>query len=193
MFSWLSIYGRNFIKGALAREVYPGRFVLWERSRVATTRANRTLDYPTMTGGWGLYAEELALRRGYATSDPKVRIAMLVDLVRSDLRLIAQARMHAKSMPRQAAAEYLKTRGYWSRPESDEEAERLLADPDNAAPALGRLALLALREDVKKAQGAKFVDIEFHDRLTSFGAAPISALRRVMLPQGQGGLLGSAK
>lgn len=193
MLSWLSAYGRSFIKGALAREVYPGRFVLWERSRVATTRANRTLDFPIMSGGWGLYAEELALRRGYAPNEPKVRIAMLVDLVRADLRLIAQVRMHTKAMPRQAAAEYLKSRGYWSRPEADEETERLLVDPDAAAPALGRLALLALREDVKKAQGAKFVDIEFHDRLTSFGTAPISALRRVMLPQGPGGLLGSAK
>jgi len=64
---------------------------------VATTRANRTLDYPVMTGGWGLYAEELALRRGYAASDPKVRIAMLVDPHPGGLRLIAQVRIHVEA------------------------------------------------------------------------------------------------
>jgi hypothetical protein len=71
MASWLSAYGRVFIKGALAREVYPGRYVLWQKSRVATMRANRTLDFPVMSNGWSLYAEELALRRGYAPDDAR--------------------------------------------------------------------------------------------------------------------------
>lgn len=193
MLSWISGYGRSFIRGALAREVYPGRFVAWQKARMATTRTNRTLDFPIMTGGWGLYAEELALRRGYASDLAKVRIAMLVDLIRADLRLIACVRIHAKQMPRADAAEWLRNKGYWSRPEAVEEAERVLVDPDAAASALGRLAILALREDVKKAKGAAFVDRVFHDTLTAYGAAPISALRRAMLAQGAGALLGPAK
>jgi uncharacterized protein (DUF885 family) len=118
---------------------------------------------------------------------------MLVDLIRADLRLIAQVRLHAKAAPRAAVSELLMNRGYWSRPEADEEVERILVDPDAATAPLGRLAILALREDVKKAQGAKFVDIQFHDKLTSFGAAPLSAVRRVFLPQSPGALLGAAK
>jgi hypothetical protein len=189
MLSWLSGYGKNFIKGALAREVYPGRFVAWQRSRTAKTRANRTLDFPMMNGGWALYAEELALRRGFATEEPKTRIAMLVDLIRADLRLIASVRIHTKQMPRDAVSDLLRTRGYWSRPEADEEAERILGDLDAAAPALGRLAIAALRDDAKKAGGASFVERDFHDRLLSYGSAPITVLRRAILPEGGDGLL----
>ena len=144
-----------------------------------------------MDGGWALYAEELALRGGYASTNAKVRIAMLVDLIRADARLIASVRIHTKQMPRDAAIEMLRTKGYWSRAEAAEEADRALVDHDAAAPALGRLAILALRDDFKKARGASFSEREFHDRLTSFGSAPISALRRIMVPGGVS-LLGPA-
>jgi len=91
------------------------------------------------------------------------------------------------------ATAWLAREGYWPRDVASIEVARLLADPDAAAPALGRLELLALRDDVAKMKGKAFNAREFHVRLLSLGVAPVSALRQVLFPGSGAALLGAAK
>lgn len=191
--SWLSEYGHAFLPVSLAREVYPGRFLAWQGSRKAKIRTCRAVVFPTAREGWNLYAEELAVREGFQKGDSRVKIAMLTDLIRADARLAAGVRLHTLQLANAEAASWLAQEGFWPREVAAYEVERLLLDLDAGAPALGRLALLALRDDVKKSKGASFSPREFHDRLLSFGSAPVSAVRKVMLPGDARSLLSAPK
>lgn len=193
MVPWLASYGRYFLPGALMREVYPGRFTAWQLGRTTRIRACKAVSYPTMSEGWPLYAEELAVKGGFGASEKRIMAAGLLDLIRADARLAASVRLHAMGMTAPEAATWLASAGYWPRDVASIEVERLLADPDAAAPALGRLELLALRDDVAKAKGKAFSAREFHGRLLSLGVAPVSALRQVLFPGSGTDLLGAAK
>jgi uncharacterized protein (DUF885 family) len=175
------------------REVYPGRFVAWEKSRTSKSRACKALVFPTMSEGWGLYAEEIATRGGFGGGDQKLKLAMLADLIRADARLIASIRMQVSGLSLAGAADWLSGEAFWAQDEAALETDRLFGDPDRAAAALGRLAILKLASDVKTSKGATFSARDFHAQLLSFGSAPISALRKIFLRAESGPLVGTGK
>lgn len=192
IYAWLDNYGRSFLPLAIAREIYPGRFAAWQymkRSAIGTCKA---AAFPTMTEGWGLYAEETTVRLGFDDNNPKLRIAMLADMIRADGRLIAAVRLHTMGAPKQEVAGWLEREAMWPPSIAAAEAESVLADPDQAAGALGRLAILKLRDDVKRTS-KEFSPRTFHESLLTIGAAPVSALRRSMLTVDAGALLAPVK
>lgn len=190
---WLSAYGKWTLPAALLREVYPGRFMAWQKTKLSKVRACRAMTYPTMSEGWPTYAEELALRSGYASKEPKQRLVILGDLIRADARLIGSVRLHAMGAPAPEITAYLVKEAYYPREEASIETARLIADLDRAAPGLGRLELLALLDDAKREKGEAFDSRAFHDRLLSYGPAPVSALRKVLFPTLAGPPLPAAK
>jgi hypothetical protein len=190
---WIESYGKSFLPAAIMREVYPGRHTAWQYMRHSNLRTCKSIAFPTFEEGWALYAEELCMRSGFKADDPKIRLAVLADLIRADAGLIASVRLHAKQTSFSDTTDYLSREAYWPRIVAATEVDRLLGDPGAACPALGRLEILALREDAKKAGGKLFVPRQFHERLLSFGEAPISILRRTILPSGPNALLGTTK
>jgi uncharacterized protein (DUF885 family) len=46
---------------------------------------------------------------------------------------------------------------------------------------LGKLEILRLREDYKKAKGKAFKLKDFHDKLLSYGSIPVQMIRQRML------------
>lgn len=191
--SWLSEYGRWFLPVAVAREVYPGRFLAWQGMRRSGIRTCRAVAFPTAREGWALYAGELAVRGGLQKGDARLKMAMLADAIRADARLAASVRVHTLQLAPSEAASWLAREGFWPREVAAYEADRILVDADSGAPALGRLALIALRDDVKREKRASFSQSELHDRVLSFGGAPISAVRKVVLPGEERSLLPASK
>jgi len=190
---WLSSYGRALLPISLMREVYPGRFTAWQKMTESRIRACKAVEYPTMNEGWPLYAVDLTTLGGFGADAGRTRMAGLVGLIRADARLIAAIRIHAQGLPPADAAAWLSREGFWSRDEAAFEVEQLLADPDAPAAALGRLAIIALREDVKKAKGPSFSAREFHERLLVHGYAPVSVLRRAAFAGVAGPLVAAPK
>jgi uncharacterized protein (DUF885 family) len=65
--------------------------------------------------------------------------------------------------------------------EARREAYRGTGDPGYLNYTIGKLEILKLREDYKKAMGAKFSLTEFHDRFLAAGLVPVKIIRREML------------
>ena len=193
VFAWLEAYSTYYLPLAAAREAFPGRFVAYQyisKSKVPTCKA---ISFQTMDEGWPLYSEELAVRQGFRSDDPRIKVAMLTDMIRADARLIASVRLHAMGASGGEMVAFLEREAYISKFEAAAETLRLLASPDGACPGLGRLAILALRDDLRRKQGDRFVLRTFHEKLLAYGSAPISVMRRILLGAGAGPMIGGAR
>jgi uncharacterized protein (DUF885 family) len=67
-----------------------------------------------------------------------------------------------------------------------EEALRGSFDPGYLAYTLGKLQILKLRDDYRRAKGKEFRLQTFHDEFVRQGSIPIKLIRRILLPGDNG-------
>ena len=166
-------------------EVYPGRYVqsLWLKG--APSKARKLEPSLKVVGtnreGWAHYCEGMMLEQGYGEGDPKLLLAQLqASLVRLCC-LIAAIRMHTQGMTVDEATNFFQVEAYMEPADAQREAVRGALDPRYLVYALGKLEIMKLREDSKQKLGEKFNLMDFHNRLLSFGIAPIKMIRDQML------------
>jgi uncharacterized protein (DUF885 family) len=122
--------------------------------------------------GWGLYAERLAIDNGWYDGDPVGLLGALDSQLFRARRLVVDTGLHAKRWTREQAIAY----GIGAQ-----EVERYVSNPGQAcAYMIGMLRMLQLREETKKAMGAKFDVKAFHDVLLTTGSVPLDVLGDVM-------------
>jgi len=79
------------------------------------------------------------------------------------------------------AVEFFVKEGFQTRSNAVKETKRGTSDPTYLYYTLGKLEILKLREDYRKARGAAFTLEEFHNKFLSQGMPPIKIVRRIML------------
>ncbi len=185
--------GTNYSQSRTApvRDLYPGRF-----TQLATLGKNPSLVRKSyvfwnacFVEGWAEYAEQMMIEEGFASDDPKMRLAMLADTLLSLSRLIVGVREHVEGLTLDQAIIFLKQNAYISDAAARAEAERCAIKPMAIAGAIGRLALLKLREDYRRYRKEEFSLSSFHDRLLSNGMAPLWVHRQILMPDEKGKLL----
>lgn len=126
--------------------------------------------------GWGLYTESLGKDLGLYT-DPYQEFAQLsFDMWRA-CRLVVDTGMHAGTMTREEAIDFMLANTSLTKTDVTAEVERYIAYPGQAlAYKSGQLDLLRLRDKAQKALGAKFDIRKFHDAVLLDGAMPLSIL-----------------
>jgi uncharacterized protein (DUF885 family) len=86
--------------------------------------------------------------------------------------------MHAFGWTRQQAIDYMQAHTPANANDAGSEIDRYIIWPGQAtAYMLGRLEILAAREEARKAAGASFDIRTFHDRVLEDGAVPLTFLR----------------
>lgn len=136
------------------------------------------------TEGWGLYAEHLAIERGWYEGDvPSLLGALDMQLFRAK-RLVVDTGLHAMRWTRQQAIDY----GL-----SAAEVERYVVNPGQAcAYMVGMLRILQLRDEARAAQRAEAGSSrtagaadaawlrDFHDVVLGAGTPPLDVLAQVV-------------
>jgi uncharacterized protein (DUF885 family) len=118
--------------------------------------------------GWALYAEQLAIDEGWYDDDPHGLLGALDSQLFRARRLVVDTGLHAFRWTRQQAIGY----GF-----SPAEVERYVAIPGQACSyRVAMLRLLSLREEARRARGARFALPEFHDAVLGVGAVPLDVL-----------------
>ena len=165
------------LTGLLAREGLPGRHLLAQHARAATSLVRRSLRAPTMVGGWGVMALDLLDEvGGYAT--PEQRLFRLVLQLQAAVRVEIDVGLHTRNMTRGDAIDLLTGSLPVSRRTADAEVRRCCAAPTHQlADAIGRRDLRALRRDLERAEGSDFSVATFYARVGAFGGLPISLVR----------------
>jgi uncharacterized protein (DUF885 family) len=163
-----------------AHEVYPGHFIQGMHERASGSRVLQTFETYTASEGWAHYTEEMMWDAGLGNNDPKIHIGELKNALMRDVRFLVALGYHAGSMTVEEATKLFITQAFTDPKTAAQQAMRGTVDPMFLGYTLGKLAIMELRADWQKANPGKSLR-EFHDEFLSYGEAPLSTTRRLML------------
>lgn len=187
-----------------AHESYPGHFVQGcalkktKRERVDTGQLSRvavsSIFMPfSFSEGWAHYCEQMVREEGLLQDGDfrdyqEYLMGQRSDALMRLCRTYAGIQLHLGQMTVAEAADFFEQNSFVPREMAETEAQRGAYEPDYILYAIGKMALLQLRDDYRaaqQAQGKTFTLRQFHDELLSLGQYPLPVLRRKMLPGDQ--------
>lgn len=157
-------------------EVYPGHFLQGRWIERAPTKVQRMSNSYSFTEGWAHYVEQMMLEEGFLASD-EVRLGQLEDALLRNCRFVVSVGIHTKGISVADAERRFMNDCHIGKAEARQQAARGTFDPGYFAYTLGKLQILALRDEAKKKLGARFSLQRFHDALLAHGTAPVELLR----------------
>jgi uncharacterized protein (DUF885 family) len=160
-------------------EAYPGHYVqgLWLKQAPSKTR--KLLGCGTNIEGWAHYCEQMMA--DLQPDNLKLKMVQLHDALLRVSRYIVGIKMHTDGMTLEQGKQFFITEGYQEPANADREAKRGTSDPTYLIYTLGKMQILALRDEYKKQQGDKYSLKQFHDEFLAQGMAPVKLIGQVML------------
>jgi len=163
-------------------EAYPGHFVMYLHvKQSAPTKVRKLVGSALTEEGWAHYCEQMLLDEGFNKGDKKLKLVQLHDALLRNCRYIVGLKMHTRGMSLQDGIKFFVDEGYQEKANAEREAKRGTSDPTYLVYTLGKLDILALRDDYKKLKGDQFTLRDFHDRFLSTGYPPIKIIREEMI------------
>ena len=162
--------------GTTVHEVYPGHFVQGRWAERAPTRVQKAFGNYAFVEGWAHYDEQMMIDEGFGKDDPENRLEMLNGALLRNCRFAASVAIHTRGMSLEQVEKRFVDDCHQAVSEAHEQAVRGTFDPGYFAYTLGKLQILALREEAKKTLGARFSLQRFHDALLAHGAPPVALI-----------------
>jgi hypothetical protein len=178
---YLGTFGR--LLGTTVHEVYPGHFVQGRWQERAPTRVQKAYGAYSFVEGWAHYGEQLMIEQGFGKDDPENELAMLEAALLRNCRFAASVGIHTKGMTVERAEKLFMTECHQDQGTAHEQAVRGTFDPGYFAYTLGKLQILALRDEAQRKLGPRFSLQAFHDALLAHGAPPVALIRDRVLQQ----------
>ncbi|MBV9946291.1 MAG: DUF885 domain-containing protein [Myxococcales bacterium] len=163
--------------GTTIHEVYPGHFVQGRWQERAPTRVQKASGTYSFVEGWAHYCEQMMIDEGFGKEDPENELAMRRGALLRNCRFSASVGIHTKGMAVEEATARFMDVCHQDEGTAREQAVRGTFDPGYFAYTLGKLQIIALREEARKRLGDRFSLAKFHDALLSHGAPPVALLR----------------
>src|SRR3990167_811410 len=178
-------YMQSFDHGSVVttaiHEAYPGHNLQFLWTKFMPSKTRKLLYVDSNAEGWAHYCEQMMLDMGYGKGNLKLRLAQLRDALLRDARFIVALRLHTGNMTIEQGIQFFMREAYQTRTNAELETWRGTSDPTYLNYTLGKLSIIKLRKDYKKAQGIHFNLQKFHDAFLRQGGAPIPLVRRAML------------
>ena len=167
------LMGLGILMATTVHEVYPGHFLQGQWIHKAPTRAQKMLASYSFVEGWAHYGEQMMVEEGFGAEDPQNKLGQLSDALLRNCRFVVSLGLHTEGMTLAQAEKRFITDCHQDKATAREQAVRGTFDPGYFAYTLGKVQILALREEAKKKLGAKFSLQKFHDALLSHGSPPV--------------------
>ncbi len=136
----------------------------------------RNGSFTAFIEGWALYAERLGVEMGLYEDDLE-RFGMLTYQAWRAARLVVDTGLHAKRWTRERAIGYFREHLALGDTEILNEVDRYIIWPGQAlAYMIGKREIWRLREEAKRALGARFDIRAFHDVVLRQAAVPLKTL-----------------
>src|SRR5262249_10952457 len=117
------------------------------------------------------------IEEGFGANDPQNRLGQLTDALLRNCRLVVSLGLHAEKMTMAQAEKRFVDDCHQDKATAHQQAVRGAFDPGYFVYTLGKLQILALREEAKKQLGEKFSLQRFHDALLAHGTPPVPLIR----------------
>jgi uncharacterized protein (DUF885 family) len=180
---YLEGYNYPLLSNVSVHEVWPGHYTqfLWLKNNPELSKVRKLTGAGSNSEGWAHYAETMVLDEGLYHSDPRYRLAQLVDALLRDCRYIVGIRLHTQGMTTDQAKEFFVKEGHQVPVVGEMETKRGTGDPTYLMYTLGKLEILKLRVDYQRKMGAQFSLQDFHDRFIKAGNPPVKIVRRELM------------
>lgn len=172
---------RGILLSTTIHEVYPGHFLQGQWRRRAPTRVQKVFGSYSFVEGWAHYGEQMMIEQGFGGDDPQSRLGQLSDALLRNCRVVVSIGIHTKGMSLDEAARRFRDDCFQDKATAREQAVRGTFDPGYFAYTLGKLQILALRDEARKRLGDRFSLRAFHDALLSHGSPPVPLIRERVL------------
>jgi len=188
---YLSSFNYGQLWTTSIHEAYPGHFVQGAYLKNVPSQVRRTwaIAPASFVEGWAHYTEQMMIEEGFGDGDPKIKLGLYADALLRLCRFVVGIRLHTEGMSVDQATQFFMTNAYMGETPARIEAERGTFDPTYLVYSVGKLAILKLREDYRRAMGSEFSLQDFHNRLLMNGLAPIRVHRQMLMPGDKGKLL----
>ena len=162
-------------------EAYPGHHLQLVHSNRIRSKVRRQFISSLFAEGWALYCEELMYEKGFYTK-PQTRLLQLKDQLWRGCRVVIDVSLHTKRMSFKKAVDMLVNVAKLEPTNAVTEVKRYTYTPTQPMSyIMGKMEILKLRDDFKKAKGKDFNLKNFHDQLLSYGTVPVRMIRQRML------------
>lgn len=172
-------------------EVWPGHFLHSLHLKRGESRVLKALWNYTTGEGWAHYTEEMMWDAGFS-DDPAIHIGQLQNALLRNVRSLCAIGLHTQGMSVEQCRQMFIDQAFQSEGNAEQESRRGTFDPMYLAYTTGKLVIKKMRADLEakaEADGTPFDAKAFHDRLLSYGAAPLSAIRAGLVPDDPASLL----
>jgi hypothetical protein len=167
-------------------EVWPGHFLDYLHRRQVPSRLLKTFSSYGTTEGWAHYTEELMWDAGALGTSPRAHIAQLIEALTRDVRFLSAIGLHTGGMTVEQSTQLFLDKAFTDPGTAKQQAVRGTFDPMYLNYTLGKLLIRKLRDDYQAKLGPAFSLKAFHDRLLSFGGAPLPLIRKALLGENAG-------
>ncbi|HEY7522302.1 MAG TPA: DUF885 domain-containing protein [Candidatus Limnocylindrales bacterium] len=168
------------ISNTSIHEAYPGHHLQLSVAVRHPSLSRLMASAPEFTEGWGMYSEQLM--REHAFDDgPAFRLTLHTDAIWRACRIVLDVRMHRGEISVEDAIRFLVEHTSFEEPNARAEVHRYTYTPTyQMSYLLGKVLILALRDDERRRLGDRFDLRAFHDALLRHGSIPISFHRRLL-------------
>lgn len=160
-------------------ETIPGHhFQIATQQELTQNRMFKNLFFLSGYGeGWAMYVENLAAEQGWLP-DIYSRLAGINSQLFRAVRIVLDAGIHQQRWSKQQAMDYMADNLGWN---SENEIDRYAVWPGQAcAYTMGKLRIMAMRENAKKVLGSKFDLKAFHTVVLQNGSVPLDLLEKLV-------------
>lgn len=182
-------YYYNYIKNhwfrsSIVHEGYPGHHLQLSIANRHPSIIRKSFYDKFFIEGWALYCEELMAHSGIYKDTSGAIINALEGVRFRAVRIIVDVMLQTRQYSYEDAVNFMATTLKGNPVFYAREVKRYITDPGQASSYLvGKLQILDLLDDYKRAMADKFILKDFHDKLISHGSIPVKLVRRIMMSE----------
>ncbi|MFL6582897.1 MAG: DUF885 domain-containing protein [Chthoniobacterales bacterium] len=179
--SFFKEYNNYMVRDLTVHEAMPGHYLQLAHSNEfrSPTLVRAIFQSGTFIEGWAVYAEQFMAENGYG--GPEVKMQQLKMRLRVICNAIIDQSIHAGNMSEQEALDIMIKEGFQTEGEAVGKWKRArLTSSQLSTYFVGVTEHLAMREQAKARDGAKFDLKKYNDAVISFGSPPVKYVREML-------------
>jgi uncharacterized protein (DUF885 family) len=179
--SYLREYNQYILQILCIHEAIPGHYTQLVYANQSPSIIKSVFGNGAMIEGWAVYAEQMMLDAGFGNNEPEMRLMWYKWNLRSVCNTILDYSVHASNMTKEQAIKMLTKEAFQQQAEAEGKWKRVtVSSVQLTSYYTGYKEIMALRDEWKKKQAAKYKQKEFNEKFLSYGSAPVKLIKDAM-------------
>ncbi|WP_267393714.1 MULTISPECIES: DUF885 domain-containing protein [unclassified Sphingomonas] len=180
--SFLREYNGYMIHDLAVHEAMPGHYLQLAHANANQSTLRAVLGSGPFVEGWAVYAEGMMADEGYLDADPLFKLTVLKMRLRSISNSLLDIGIHTEGMTREQAMQLMTHTAFQQEREAAGKWVRAsLGSTQLLSYFTGYAEHMALRDEVRRQQGAAFDLRRYNDAVINHGSPPVRYVRELML------------